>query len=181
MKINSMEKHLTSFYMKQVKEFQTLITEISILDFTNTSDNKRTTITYPQFLDSVTNLQFTAFPTEILKNSPALPGDGIIAIIATDGNRKEVQGTPFSSSSAVFGTVFPPNLTRFVPNTLQYPSPWDRCHHLGPANSANILLATYWLFLTQWLHLSCSNPHSMLSQIPGLFKAFYPNIKILLI
>ena len=117
-KINRMENRLTLFYMLQMEDLHTLKTEISRLDFTNSqSDNRITTITYSQFMESVTQLHLASFPPQVLKDSIGIIDEGIIAVIATDGSRKEVQGKPFASSSAVFGTVSPLNLARFVPNT----------------------------------------------------------------
>ena len=117
-KINQMENRLTLFYINQMDDIHTLKTEISKLDFTNIqSDNKLTTITLSQFKDSIAQFQISAFPPQSLKGLTNTSNDSIIAVIATDGSRKEVQGKPFASSSAVFGTVSPLNLARFVPNT----------------------------------------------------------------
>ena len=103
--------------MKQIEELQTIKTEISRLDFQPNSDNRLSTVTYKQFLESVEKLHSTPFPPKTLKNIPALSNDDTITLVATDGSRKEVQGKPFASSSAVFGTVSPLNLARFVLNT----------------------------------------------------------------
>ena len=116
-RISSMERNLTVFYMKQIEELHTIKTQISRLDFQPNSDYKLTTFSYKQFLDSVERLQSTSFPPQALLNNPPLTNDDIIAVVATDGSRKEVQGKPFASSSAIFGTVSPLNLARFVLNT----------------------------------------------------------------
>ena len=116
-RIASLERNLTVFYLRQIEELSTLKTQISRLDFQPSSDNKLTTVTYQQFLESVERLQSTSFPPQALLNHPTLTDDAIIAVVATDGSRKEVQGKPFASSSAIFGTVSPLNLARFVLNT----------------------------------------------------------------
>ena len=102
---------------KRQEDLHTIKTEIARLDFQPSSDNRLSTITYKQFLESVEKLQSTSFPPQTLKNTPSLNSDDIIAVVATDGSRKEVQGKPFASSSAVFGPVSPLNLARFVLNT----------------------------------------------------------------
>ena len=61
-RIASMERNLTVFYLKQIEELSTLKTQISRLDFEPNSDNKLTTISYQQFLDSVEMLQSPSFP-----------------------------------------------------------------------------------------------------------------------
>ena len=116
-RITSMERNLTVFYLKQIEELHTIKTQISRLDFEPNSDHKLTTISYKEFLDSVERLQSTSFSPQALLNNPPLTNDDIIAVVATDGSRKEVQGKPFASSSAVFGTVSPLNLARLVLNT----------------------------------------------------------------
>ena len=98
-RISSMERNLTLFYMRQIEELHTIKTQISRLDFEPNSDHRLTTINYKQFLDSVEKLQSTPFPPQTLLNTPALANDAIIAVVATDGSRKEVHDKPFASSS----------------------------------------------------------------------------------